>query len=76
MSKDLLDRALDNASRGIPAVPHPPPPGGCSCSRAAACGTNGGKHPRTEQGRHEATTDVETDQEADRNSRATQHRKH
>jgi hypothetical protein len=56
---NLFAAALDYANRGWPVVPlHTPlSGGGCSC-RKRDCGSVG-KHPRTEHGRKDATTDPE-----------------
>lgn len=49
--------ALEFASNGFFVLPlHTPGPGGCSCRRD--CDSNG-KHPRTEHGVKDATTDPE-----------------
>ncbi len=53
----LLDAALGYAARGWPVFPcHTPKGGGCDCHRAD-CGSPG-KHPRTKNGAHDATTDA------------------
>jgi hypothetical protein len=55
----LLPAALDYVSLGWAVFPcHTPTVGGCSCGR---CGcTSAGKHPRTRNGVHDATTDRAT----------------
>ena len=54
----LLDTALSYARRGWAAFPcHTPTDQGCSCRRD--CGRIG-KHPRTQHGLHDATTDEAT----------------
>lgn len=56
----LLDAALDYARRGWPVFPcHTPTRGGCSCRDAERC-SDIGKHPRTEHGLKDATTDETT----------------
>lgn len=56
----LLDAALDYARRGWPVFPcHTPTRGGCSCRDAERC-SDIGKHPRTEHGLKDATTDEAT----------------
>ncbi|MBX7070128.1 MAG: bifunctional DNA primase/polymerase [Microthrixaceae bacterium] len=52
-----LDAAVRYALAGRPVFPcHTPTPAGCSCGRPD-CGSPG-KHPRTRNGLHDATTDV------------------
>ena len=54
----LLDTALSYARRGWAVFPcHTPTDQGCSCRRD--CGRIG-KHPRTQHGLHDATTDEAT----------------
>lgn len=54
-----LDAALDYASRGLAVLPlHNPGPLPCSCGRADC--DSPGKHPRTEHGVKDATTDENT----------------
>jgi hypothetical protein len=55
----LLPAALEYVSRGWAVLPcHTPTIGGCSCGH---CGcTSAGKHPRTRNGVHDATTDRAT----------------
>ncbi len=57
MTDRLLKAALWYATRGVPVVPlHTPVNGGCSC-RDPKC-NSAGKHPRTEHGVQDATTDA------------------
>lgn len=64
MSNQLLDAALDYAKGGLHVFPlHNPvvQPNGdvsCSCSKGSAC-PNIGKHPRTQHGYNDATTNPE-----------------
>jgi Bifunctional DNA primase/polymerase, N-terminal len=57
---DILAAALAYASRGWAVVPLQwvKPDGGCSCKKGTACGRSSGKHPRTEHGYLNATTDI------------------
>jgi putative DNA primase/helicase len=53
-----LQRALAYAERGIHVLPlHTAIDEGCTCSRGAEC-PNPGKHPRTKNGKDDATTDM------------------
>lgn len=57
MKDDLLRAALGYAERGLPVIAlHTPTKDGCSCQRGADCSATG-KHPRTENGVSDATTD-------------------
>jgi putative DNA primase/helicase len=59
----LLDAALAYAARGWPVVPnHGSVDGRCTCGRGPECRTPG-KHPRTEHGYKDATTDPAAIQE-------------
>ena len=55
-----LEAAIDYAARGIPVFPlhHMLPNGQCSCGDEK-CGKNKAKHPRTQHGFKDATTDEE-----------------
>lgn len=56
MDKTMLEYALEYAGKGWPVFPlHSPRPTGCSCGRKD-CGRVG-KHPRTPNGRDDATTE-------------------
>ena len=56
---NLLSAALDYARQGYPVFPlHNPQSGGCSCLKKADCQSIG-KHPRTNNGFKDATTDAE-----------------
>src|SRR5262245_46943648 len=59
MNTPLLAAALAYAARGWPVFPchNPRPDGGCSCGQK--CGRTG-KHPRTQHGLKDATTDEAT----------------
>ena len=53
----LLEAALSYADRGWHVVPlHSPTPTGCSCGKPDC--RSAGKHPRTDHGEHDATTDL------------------
>jgi hypothetical protein len=57
MSADMLTAAVGYAARRWLVFPlHHPTPTGCSCSKGADCG-QAGKHPRTQHGLNDATTD-------------------
>src|SRR5262249_22895247 len=56
---DLLEAALRFAAAGIQVLPlHTPGPAGCSCGNATCASP--GKHPRTQHGVKDATTDAAT----------------
>lgn len=57
----LLAAALGYARRGWSVLPLHSfrPDGACTCSKGAEC-VSSGKHPRTKNGSHDATTDEET----------------
>jgi Bifunctional DNA primase/polymerase, N-terminal/Primase C terminal 1 (PriCT-1) len=57
MSTDMLTAALRYAQQGWPVLPlHTPTSNGCSCYKGPRCNAVG-KHPRTENGLTNATTD-------------------
>lgn len=60
-NRTLADILLGYAARGWPVLPlHGIRNGHCTCSRKAKCAAGAGKHPRTQRGLHDASTDPDT----------------
>lgn len=59
-TKDMVNYALEYATRGWHVIPLHTPDGDENCSCHTDCGKSNGKHPRTMKGLKDATTDEET----------------